>query len=67
MSIKWRAFTPNTWEAEVDVCELKACLVYIRTSRPTRAMQWDPVSKTKQLSQTKEYICYNNYENEDNL
>jgi hypothetical protein len=43
------AFNPSTWEAEArQISEFKASLVYKVSSRTARAIQRNPVSKTKQ-------------------
>jgi hypothetical protein len=40
------AFSVSILEAEAKAGRAKASLVYIASSRITRAAQWDPVSKT---------------------
>jgi hypothetical protein len=41
-------FNYSTQEAEIDLCEFKANLIYIVSSRTARATQQDLVSKSKQ-------------------
>jgi hypothetical protein len=40
-------FNPSTWECQADFCELKASLVYRVSTKIVRAIQRNPVSKTK--------------------
>ena len=43
------AFSPSTWETEVDLYEYQASLVYKVSSRTgSKAAQRNPVSKNKQ-------------------
>jgi hypothetical protein len=41
------AFNPSTWEAEAEISEFVASLVYKVSSRIARAIQRNPVSKNK--------------------
>jgi hypothetical protein len=47
------AFNPSTWEAETEISEFEASLVYRVSSRTARATQRNPVSKTKNKNKTK--------------
>jgi hypothetical protein len=40
-------FNPSTWEAETGISEFKASLVYKVNSRTARAIQRNPVSKSR--------------------
>jgi hypothetical protein len=43
------AYDPSTWEAEAEGSQFKASLGYIMSSRPARDIQWDRVSKKKEV------------------
>jgi hypothetical protein len=48
------AFNPSTWEADRQISEFEASLIYRVSSRTARATQRNPVSKKKKKKRKKE-------------
>ena len=48
------AFNPSTREAEADLCEFEASLVYKASSGTARATQKNPILKNKQTKRNDE-------------
>jgi hypothetical protein len=53
MGVVGHTFNPSTQEAEADLYELKASLVYTVSYRPTRAMERDTISKKQKKTKNK--------------